>query len=69
MRSKEEISALKEEVENMSRKRRELTDEDLVQVSGGMSANDLLKTGSNYMNVDRANKGYAHVQGKYDAPD
>ena len=35
MKTKEELNALKEEVETMSRKRRELTDEELAQVSGG----------------------------------
>ena len=35
MKTKEELNALKEEVETLSRKRHELTDEELVQVSGG----------------------------------
>ena len=35
MKSKEELNALKEEVETVSRKLHELTDEELVQVSGG----------------------------------
>ena len=36
MKTKEELNALKEkEVETMSRKRRELTEEELEQVSGG----------------------------------
>ena len=35
MKSKEELNALKEEVETLSRKLHELTDEDLAQVSGG----------------------------------
>ena len=47
MKTKEEINALKEEVEAVSRKLAELTDEELAQVSGGamivnynMAAND-----------------------------
>ncbi len=35
MKSKEELNALKEEVETVSRKLHELTDEELAQVSGG----------------------------------
>ena len=35
MKSKEELKALKEEVETVSRKLHELTEEDLAQVSGG----------------------------------
>ena len=35
MKSKEELNALKEEVETVSRKLHELTDEELAQVNGG----------------------------------
>ena len=35
MKTKEELNALKEEVENVNRKLAELTDEELEQVSGG----------------------------------
>ena len=35
MKMKEELNALKEEVETVSRKLHELTDEELEQVSGG----------------------------------
>ena len=35
MKTKEELNALKEEVETVSRKLAELTDEELAQVSGG----------------------------------
>ena len=35
MKTKEELTALKEEVETVSRKLHELTDEELEQVSGG----------------------------------
>ena len=35
MKTKEELNALKEEVETVSRKLHELTDEEIVQVSGG----------------------------------
>ena len=35
MKSKEELNALKEEVETVSKKLHELTDEELAQVSGG----------------------------------
>ena len=36
MKTKEELNALKEEVETVSRKLHELTEEDLEQVSGGI---------------------------------
>ena len=35
MKTKEELNALKEEVEAESKQRRELTDEELAQVTGG----------------------------------
>ena len=35
MKTKEELNALKEEVETLSKKLHELTDEELAQVSGG----------------------------------
>ena len=35
MKTKEELCALKEEVENVNKKLAELTEEELVQVSGG----------------------------------
>ena len=38
MKSKEELNALKEEVETLNRKIHELTDDELSQVSGGASA-------------------------------
>ena len=70
MKNKEELNALKEkEVETKSKERQKLTDEELAQVSGGISVDDLVRNKSSYMRIDRANNGYAHVQGKYDAPD
>ena len=36
MKTKEELNVLKEEVETVSRKLAELTDEELAQVSGGI---------------------------------
>ena len=39
MKTKEELNALKEEVETLNRKLHELTDEELEQVSGGGSNN------------------------------
>ena len=37
MKTKEELNALKEEVENVNKKLAELTDEELAQVSGGVA--------------------------------
>ena len=39
MKSKEELNALKEEVETLNKKLAELTEEELAQVSGGVSDN------------------------------
>ena len=39
MKTKEELNALKEEVEAVSRKLAELTDEELAQVTGGVDFN------------------------------
>ena len=36
MKSKEELNALKEEVENLNKKLAELTEDELAQVSGGV---------------------------------
>ena len=36
MKTKEELNALKEEVETQNKKLHELTDEELAQVSGGL---------------------------------
>ena len=38
MKTKEELNALKEEVETVSKKLHELTDEELAQVSGGSTS-------------------------------
>ena len=43
MKTKEELNALKEEVETLNKKLHELTDEELAQVSGGMSERELLE--------------------------
>ena len=40
MKTKEELNALKEEVETLNKKLAELTEEELAQVSGGSSAED-----------------------------
>ena len=40
MKTKEELNALKEEVETLNKKLNELTEEELTQVSGGMSEID-----------------------------
>ena len=42
MKTKEELNALKEEVETVSRKLHEMTDEELAQVSGGRYIQDLV---------------------------
>ena len=44
MKTKEELNALKEEVETLNKKLHELTDEELEQVSGGSYMQDVLDT-------------------------
>ena len=41
MKTKEELNALKEEVETLNKKLAELTEEELAQVSGGVLPDDL----------------------------
>ena len=49
-KTKEELNALKEEVETVSRKLHELTEEELAQVSGGLAPD--------IESADRNSKGY-----------
>ena len=42
MKTKEELNALKEEVETVSKKLHELTEEELAQVSGGVDPRDII---------------------------
>ena len=51
MKSKEELNALKEEVEALNRKLRELTEEELAQVCGGKASPK--KSGSAITTEDR----------------
>ena len=44
MKTKEELNALKEEVETLNKKLCELTDEELEQVSGGKYIQDVMDT-------------------------
>ena len=44
MKSKEELNTLKEEVETVSRKLHELTEEELAQVAGGRYMQDMEDT-------------------------
>ena len=46
MKTKEELNALKEEVETLNKKLAELTDEELAQVSGGVSLETGLVSGA-----------------------
>ena len=46
MKTKEELNALKEEVETLNKKLVELTDEELAQVSGGWNVAPVLAGGT-----------------------
>ena len=48
MKSKEELNALKEEVENLNKKLAELTEEELAQVTGGVSKEAIFKVIDTY---------------------
>ena len=53
MKTKEELNALKEEVETLNKKLAELTDEELTQVNGGRYLQDLADTYQNaYTNIE-----------------
>ena len=49
MKTKEELNALKEEVETVNRKRHELTEEELAQVVGGIKHDSGPETQENSM--------------------
>ena len=44
MKTKEELNALKEEVETLNEKLHELTDEELAQVTGGADSSTIMNT-------------------------
>ncbi len=53
MKTKEELNALKEEVETIGKKLAELTEEELAQVTGGVSCDGKLGfSGGNYVIID-----------------
>lgn len=52
MKSKEELSALKEEVETLSSKLAELTEEELAQVTGGTAPHGWLDVGASAYTSD-----------------
>ena len=54
-KSKEELNALKEEVETLNRKLHELTEEELEQVSGGVAASALAVAGGKALSMGLAN--------------
>ena len=51
MKTKEELNALKEEVETLNQKLAELTDEELAQVSGGATATYIVKPGDTLSSI------------------
>ena len=53
MKTKEELNALKEEVETVSRKLAELTDEELAQVSGGFGPEQMASSEETVRNWPR----------------
>ena len=55
-KSKEELDALKEEVETVSRKLHELTEEELEQVTGG-GLPDIFKRDFKFLDLKFANPG------------
>ena len=58
MKTKEELNALKEEVENLNKKLSELTDEELEQVTGGGKRIFALTTKSWFFAADHHAEAY-----------
>ena len=56
MKTKEELNAIKEEVDTLNKKLRELTDEELAQVTGGSKDQTQL-----WLNVDSTKNGITLV--------
>ncbi|MDO4983509.1 MAG: bacteriocin [Eubacteriales bacterium] len=52
MKNKEELTALKEEVETLNKKLEELTEEELAQVSGGVQSPDFVTFSEPLVNTD-----------------
>ena len=61
MKTKEELNALKEEVETLNKKLAELTEDELEQVSGGFVPIPYHKLGSlnGELTIERGGKSYA----------
>ena len=53
MKTKEELNALKEEVETLNKKLHELTEEELEQVSGGLDWQDIVLVGHKAFELKR----------------
>ena len=57
MKTKEELNALKEEVETVSRKLHELTDEELEQVTGGNIEQEIKNLAKQHFQIEEESTG------------
>ena len=57
MKSKEELTALKEEVENVNRKLHELSEEELEQVTGGNIEQELKNLAKQHFQLEKESTG------------
>ena len=62
MKTKEELNAIKNEVETMSRKLAQLNEEELSQVSGGVSPDDIFKMESSPVELPVLHGQQNHIE-------
>ena len=67
MKTKEELNAIKNEVETMSRKLAQLNEEELSQVSGGVSPDDIFKIESSPVELPVLHGQPNHIE-SFDRP-
>ena len=67
MKTKEELNAIKNEVETMSRKLAQLNEEELSQVSGGVSPDDIFKMESSPVELPVLHGQQNHIE-SFDRP-
>ena len=67
MKTKEELCALKEEVEALNKKLAELTEEELAQVAGGVAGNGVILVTAEGPAPEKGNTVMGIPMGKYES--
>lgn len=62
MKTKEELNAIKEEVETLNEKLQELTEEELAQITGGKRAEAEFAEFKNYVAVEELEEGIVETK-------